>query len=218
MKYTYIIHFRYTRQSSHVKQNALKLLIIWFFLLSPFFLNQQIHSANTIHESYCASNVTHWVARRITFFKVYLFMLTEHMVGGAKRERERENPKQAPHSTQSLRWGSIPQPQDHNLSWYWESSVGSLTDWATQVPPLFFSLINTCNLVDLVCPQTTVWIIKAEAGVLSVSDTFLKSMVFFLLETESTRLFQWWLQCSCIFYASAITGKWFCFVDFRSCS
>ena len=37
-------------------------------------------------------------------------------VVGGEWQRERENPKQAPHSAQSLMWGSISQPRDRDLS------------------------------------------------------------------------------------------------------
>ena len=51
--------------------------------------------------------------------------------GRAKAEGERENPKQAPRSVQTLMLGLIPRPWDHDL----KSTLGSSTDWATQVPP-----------------------------------------------------------------------------------
>ena len=45
-------------------------------------------------------------------------------------EREKENPKQAPHSARSPTQGSIPPLQDHEP----KSRVRHLTDWAAQVP------------------------------------------------------------------------------------
>ena len=42
------------------------------------------------------------------------------------RERWRENLKQAPHSSQSPTWGSIPQPWDHDLSQNQELDAQSL--------------------------------------------------------------------------------------------
>ena len=42
---------------------------------------------------------------------------------GAGAEEERENPKQAPYSGQSLMWGLISQPWDHDLSQNQESDV-----------------------------------------------------------------------------------------------
>ena len=70
--------------------------------------------------------------------------------GEGKREREIENPKQAPHSSQSLVWGSIPQPWDHDLSWNRESEAQP-----TERPrhPSKFLLISSCFLL-LIFPQS----------------------------------------------------------------
>lgn len=69
----------------------------------------------------------------VFFFFVFRFIYLFFWGGRA----EGESFKQTPCWAQSLTWGSMPWPWDHDLSW---NRVSSPTDWATQTP------LFECNL------------------------------------------------------------------------
>ena len=53
----------------------------------------------------------------IVFNNFFFFLFGREHGGEGQRDGGRENLKQAPHPTQSLTWGSISWPWDHDMSW-----------------------------------------------------------------------------------------------------
>ena len=62
---------------------------------------------------------------RFYWLLFFLIRERERASGREGRGRDRENPKQTPHSVQRPRWGLIPQPWNHDLSWNQESEIKS---------------------------------------------------------------------------------------------
>ena len=60
------------------------------------------------------------------------------MNGGRGRGREKENPKQVPHSAQSPMWGAQAGLDLRILEPELKSRVARPTDWATQAPQNYF--------------------------------------------------------------------------------
>ena len=95
--------------------------------------------------------LTYFKSLQIYFLNVYLFIFERKrggtcvrvsMQGRAEREREGESQAGSALSAQSQMWGlnsqtvrSWPEPK---------SSVGPLTDWATQVPQVHEDILNRC--------------------------------------------------------------------------